>query len=73
MEGGIVIRPDDIIAEHASIRIVQLGARDWRIKLILDGEFEILDPNGFETEQKAFEALVDRIDCIGPEQIIRVQ
>jgi hypothetical protein len=55
------MNPDTIIAERAAIRIVQLGESDYRIKLILDGEREIVGPDVFASEQEAIEALADRI------------
>jgi hypothetical protein len=54
---------DEVIAEHASVRITQLGGRDFRIRLILDGgRAEITGPEPFATYQEALEALADRLN-----------
>jgi hypothetical protein len=54
------MNPNEVIAERAAIRIVEL-ADGFHIKLILDGEHEIIGPDVFESFDEAIEALADRI------------
>jgi hypothetical protein len=61
---------DGPIAETMQLKVIEVAPGDWRLRMVLNHEVEVIGDESFSTQQEAIEATIDRlVDCIDADQI----
>jgi hypothetical protein len=62
-------RGDELVAETAQLRILEVAPGDWRLSMVFDHAVEVISDESFATQEQAMEAITGRlVDCIDPDQ-----
>jgi hypothetical protein len=55
-------REDEPIAEVMQLQVIEVAPGDWRLRMVLDHEVEIVGDESFSTQEEALEVVLDRIE-----------
>jgi hypothetical protein len=67
-------RGDELVAETAQLKIVEVAPGDWRLSMVFDHAVEVISDESFPTKEEAMEVIIDRMEvCMDPDQIDRVR
>jgi hypothetical protein len=59
-------RDDELIAESAVFKVIEVAPGDWRLRIVLNHAVEVVADESFPTREAAVEEIVDRlVHCPG--------
>jgi len=63
-------RADEPTAENARLGVIEIGADDWRLTMVLDHAVEVVCDESFSTRAEAVETIIDRLEeCVDPDDL----
>jgi len=63
-------RGDEPIAERATRKVVEVAPGDWRLRIVLNHEVEVVGDESFPTREAAVEEILDRFEsCPGWDEV----
>jgi hypothetical protein len=61
---------DELVAETAQLRILEVAPGDWRLSMVFDHTTEVISDESFPTCEEAVEVILDRLEeCVDPDQV----